>query len=165
MNYLDFSMVLPTGSPEPDLSGQPDLKDYMSIQLWDARHLVYTAWADPQDQADFREASTKWLQDVRDHCEKLEKENGIEFCNWTVYGTKAANAPSQLTVGHADQDPREHRSYTAQQVNGFLMKPRSLSTIPGWKESSTIQRQAVIEAMRDFITNPDPDQQTETQET
>ena len=151
MNYLDFSMVLPKGSPEPDLSGQPDLKDYMAPELWERRQLVYTAWADQGDQEKFTDASARWLQDVRDHFARLEEEHGIEFCNWTVYSQDNRDWAPNLTVGHADQDPREHHAYRAEEIKGFLTEPRTLSNIPGWDQSSTMQRQAVMAAMLEFM--------------
>ena len=165
MTYLDFSMVLPSGTPVPDLSGQPVLQDYMSNTLWERRHIVYTRWADPMEQETFRAASQRWLQDVRDHCRKLEEELGIEFCNWTAHSPRDYEEANALTIGHADQDPAEHRTFTTEQIEEFLMSPRKLEELAGWHQSSTMQRQALMEAMREFTIGLCSSQQlTDSQE-
>ena len=80
MKYLNFTTVLPLGSPSPDLSGQPALNDFIPPALWKRRlelrdrssklHHRHQARYEEQpaqepehpDAAQFRKASQKWLQ-------------------------------------------------------------------------------------------------------
>ena len=126
MKYLNFTTVLPLGSPSPDLSGQPALDDFMPPALWKRRlelrdhQARYEEQPAPEpehpDVAEFRKASQKCLQAVRQHTQTVENAHNIEFCNWSVHSTTQPRTGPVLWISHAQHADGEEHPYTIQGV-------------------------------------------------
>ena len=159
MRYLEFSTVLPLGSPEPDISSQPSLKDYMTPALWEQRvlHLSVEKPAGPagknqdRDERTFIQACKQWLDDVQQHTERIEQQNGIEYCNWSVHTSDAPTDQHILRITYAHDFEREELLFTPAGVRALLDNPAALAGLPGWTESSLTQQEALTNALRQHL--------------
>ena len=155
MRYLDFTMVLPLGTPHPDISGQPALNEFIPPALWGRRLELQLPGPEdtPEDPAvsQFREASERWLQAVREHAKAVERKHNLEFCNWSVHSSYHQGAGPVIRISHAEDENSDPHLCTPRGAELLLLSPRDLSEIPGWEQSSELQRQAVRDALRSFI--------------
>ena len=154
MNYLNYTTVLPEGAPSPDLSNQPSLTDFVPPDLWERRIEIHMLQAqgnqEHPDVQRFQEASQRWLTAVQVYTKKLESEQGIEFCNWNVYSTQH-DKHSILWIQHALHGPRDPKHYNLETVIGILRNKQGTGDILGWEASSTLQQQALIKALWQYI--------------
>ena len=161
MKYLNFTTVLPLGSPPPDLSGQPALNDFIPPALWKRRLELRDHQAryeeqpaqEPEhpDAAQFRKASQKWLQAVRQHTQNVENAHNIEFCNWSVHSTNQPGTGPIIWISHAEHADGEEHPYTIQGVFRLINNPAALPEIPGWDRSSKLHQQALQDTLHLFL--------------
>lgn len=155
MLYLDYTQVLPHGSPTPDLSGQPDVQDFIPADLWERRHEI-AVLNQQENQAHpdvrrFNEGTKRWLHAVRAHTKQLENANNIEFCNWQAYSTpdNGPGDPPRLWIQHGFAGPNNPQPYTNAALRAMLLNDGTgMSEINGWDTSSPLQQQALMEACR-----------------
>ena len=157
MRYLDLSTVLPLGSPQPDLSGQPLLEDYMAPDLWERRlelHALCQPDRDPPtaDAKRFEDATQEWLQAVRHHTKQLEEEHQVEYSNWSIYSTENEGQPAILWIAYGYDIDGEEFPYTPNGVRQLLEDPTALPKLTGWTDSSTLQQEAVLQVLRQHLT-------------
>ena len=154
MKYLGYTTVLPEGTPSPDLSDQPNLTDFVPPHLWERRIQIHMLQAqgneEHPDVQSFQEATQRWLTAVQLYTKKLEAEQKIEFCNWSVYSTKHENH-SILWIQHAHQGPQGPKPYSLDKVLDILTNKQGTSGIPGWDTSSGLQQKALIKALWQYI--------------
>ena len=129
MLYLDYTKVLPPGAPEPDLSNQPQLQDYIPADLWKRRLKInlmeIQGWIYHPEVRQFRACTDRWLKAVQDHTKQIEAKNGIEFCNWQVYSDSpgSPNPEPSVWIQHAVAGPDSPQARRQQRNPGTPEQP------------------------------------------
>ena len=156
MTYLEYATVLPIGAPQPDFSGQPVLKDFIPNSLWSRRlELQYRRAQNKEEDTTlrvFKESTDRWFQAVIAHTKRVETMHNVEICNWSVRLTSVTSAHGPtITINHALDDTEENNLYSLRGAERLLNDPEAMDAIPGWAESSQLQRQAVRDAVNSFV--------------
>ena len=72
---------------------------------------------------------------------------------WMVMATVTGNdgdTPA-LAIRHEDTRGRDIARYSITKLRHMLEHPRSLNSIPGWKKSHRLQKEAVLDAVREHL--------------
>ena len=156
MTYLEYTTVLPVGAPQPDFSDQPVLQDFIPISLWNRRlELQYRSAQNEEEEHTlrvFKESTDRWFQAIIAHAKRVETIHNVELSSWAVRSTSltAAHGPT-ITINHVLDDTEENNLYSLRGAEHLLNDPEALDAIPGWTESSELQRQAVRDAVNSFV--------------
>ena len=157
MTLLDYTTVLPRGSAEPDLSGTPDLMDFVDPEIWERRVRIY---ADPQRDR-HREfhalagAGRRWHAACRAYFRRVEIENGIEFSNWEVSGETGPGGKPALRITTMLAPDPSGRQYGWSEAHRFVAEPAEpggrAELVPGWDLTTDMQRWEVLMAVHAWL--------------
>ena len=154
MRLLDYTTVLPRGSAEPDLSGTPDIMDFVDPEIWERRIRIY---ADPQRErsGDFHAlagAGRRWHAACRAYFRQVEIENGIEFSNWDVYGDTGPSGEPILRMATMLAPDPSGRRYSWAEARRIAVEPGSRAElVPGWDLTTDLQRWEALMAVHEWL--------------
>ena len=144
----------------PDLSAEPKLEDYIPEDLRGREQeildqILSALDAEPSsDYKRYNEAQRKWNEDVYSYRWQARVAAGMVRSKWMVMATVINNggdrAPA-LTISHEDTRGQDIPRYSTKQLRHMLEHPRSMNSIPGWKKSHRLQKEAVLDAVREYL--------------
>ena len=154
MRMLDYTTVLPMGAREPDLSGVPDIMDFVDPEIWERRIWIYT---DPERERSeefnaLAGAGRRWHAACRAYFRQVEVENGIEFSDWEVSGGTEPNGEPTLRIATMLAPDPSGRQYSWDEARRIAVEPgRRAELIPGWELTTDMQRWEVLMAVHSWL--------------
>ena len=154
MTLLDYTTVLPRGSAEPDLSGTPDLMDFVDPEIWERRIQIY---AGPQRDRNkefhaLAGAGRRWHAACRAYFRRVEIENGIEFSNWEVSGSTGPGGEPTLRIATMLAPDPSGRQYGWDEARRIAAEPGGRAELaPGWDLTTDMQRWEVLMAVHAWL--------------
>ena len=153
--YIDRWEPLPKGVTPPDTAGMPKREDHAPDGLLSDREAI-TAQAMRERASGGAPPSSSRAEDGYDRARRkflntLQHENELEFSEWSVFGTKPNHEQQMIWVMHEGIKPPA-AAHRPAETDVLVRNPsRRADGIPGWSETTELQRREVINTMAQWL--------------